>query len=149
MSLKHKFCMDNPFTVKKADEHGFHFWFAPFRFFRTWWCRCLPFLTLSFCFWIVLKDPCFVTYNHFLQEISVPLDPFQKLKTHVLPIVLLFDYQVFGNKLRTQFFMPNSSVKMWWTLVWFKFNSLAIIRTVSRRSDRTRARTISILLSVF
>ena len=28
-------------------------------------------------------------------------------------------------------------------------NSLAIIRTVSRRSDRTRARTISTLLSVF
>jgi len=33
--------------------------------------------------------------------------------------------------------------------VWFKFNSLAIIRTVSRRSDRTRAPTISTLLSVF
>ena len=33
--------------------------------------------------------------------------------------------------------------------MWFKFNSLAIIRTVSRRSDRTRARTISTLLSVF
>ena len=30
-----------------------------------------------------------------------------------------------------------------------KFNSLAIIRTVSRRSDRTRARTFSTLLSVF
>jgi len=34
-------------------------------------------------------------------------------------------------------------------MVWFKFNSLAIIRTVSRRFDRTRARTISTLLSVF
>jgi len=34
-------------------------------------------------------------------------------------------------------------------VVWFKFNLLAIIRTVSRRSDRTRARTISTLLSVF
>ena len=117
--------------------------------FRTWWCRCVPFLTLSFCFWIVLKDPCFVICNHVLQEISVPLDPFQKMKTHVLPIVLLFDCQVFGNKLRTQCFMVNSSVKICWTVVWFKFNSLAIIRTVSRRSDRTRTRTISTLLSVF
>ena len=45
-----------------------------------------------------------------------------------------------------KFFMPNSSVNIWWTVMWFKFNSLAIIRTVSRRSDRTRART---LLSVF
>jgi len=38
---------------------------------------------------------------------------------------------------------------MRWTVAWFKFNSLAIIRTVSRRSDRARARTFSTLLSVF
>ena len=25
LSLRHKFCMDNPLTVKKADEHGFYF----------------------------------------------------------------------------------------------------------------------------
>ena len=65
-----------------------------------------------FCFWIVLKDPCFITCNHVLQEISVPLDPFQKMMTHVLPIVFLFDCQVLGNKLRTQFFVANSSVKI-------------------------------------
>jgi len=34
-------------------------------------------------------------------------------------------------------------------VVWFKFNSLAIIRLVSRRSDRIRTRTISTLLSIF
>jgi len=45
------------------------------------------------------KDPCFVTCNHVLQEISVTLDPFQKMKTHVL----LFDCQVFEKNLRTQF----------------------------------------------
>jgi hypothetical protein len=45
--------------------------------------------------------------------------------------------------------MVNSSVKIWWTVVWFRFNSLAIIRTASRRSDRTRARTNRTLLSVF
>ena len=33
--------------------------------------------------------------------------------------------------------------------MWLKFNSLAIIRTVSRRSNRTRARTFFTLLSVF
>ena len=54
-----------------------------------------------------------------------------------------------GTNLAHNFFMANSSVKIWWTVVWFKFNSLAIIRTVSRGSDRTRAPTISILLSVF
>ena len=47
------------------------------------------------------------------------------------------------------FLMVDSCVKILWTVVWFKFNSLAIIRTVSRRSDRTRARTLSKLLSVF
>jgi len=104
---------------------------------------------LCFFFWIVLKDPCFVTCNHVLQEISVLLDPFQKMKTHVLPIVLLFEYVRFlGTNFAHNFFMDNSSVKILWTVMWFKFNSLAIIRTVSRRSDRTRARTISTLLSV-
>ena len=29
LSLKHKFYMDNPLTVKKADEHEFYFWLAP------------------------------------------------------------------------------------------------------------------------
>jgi len=47
------------------------------------------------------------------------------------------------------FLMANSCVKIWWTVVWLKFNSLAIIHTVSRWSDRTRARTFSTLLSVF
>ena len=131
--------MDNPLTVKKADEHGFYFWLAHSRFFRTWWCRCVTFLTSSFCFWIVLKDPHFFTYKHVLQEISVTLDLFQKMKTHVLPIFILLDCQVFGNHLCNNFLMANSCVKIWWTVVWFKFNSPAIICSVSWRSDRTRA----------
>ena len=40
-------------------------------------------------------------------------------------------------------------LKIWWIVVQFKFNSLAIIRTVSRRSDRTTARTFYTFLSVF
>ena len=52
---------------------------------------------------LVLKYPCFVTCNHILQEISVTLDPFQKMKAHVLLMVLLFVYRVFGNNLCTQF----------------------------------------------
>ena len=47
------------------------------------------------------------------------------------------------------FLMANSCVKILWTVVWFKFKTLAIIRTGSRRSDRTRARTFSTFLSVF
>ena len=103
LSLRHKFYVDNPLTVKKADELGFGFWLAHSCFFQTWWCRCVPFLTLSFCFWIVLKDPCFLTCKHVLQKISVTLDPFQKMKTYVLPIVLLFDCQVFGKSSHTIF----------------------------------------------
>jgi len=103
-----------------------------------------------FFFWIVLKDPCFVTCNHFLQEIFVTLDPFQKMKTHVLLTVLLFDCQVFWEQSsHTLFSWLILSVKIRWNMVWFKFNSLAIICTVSRRSDRTRARTFSTLLSAF
>jgi len=56
-----------------------------------------------FLFLYCTQDPRFVTCNHVLQEISVTLDPFQKMKTHFLPIVLLFDCQVFGNILCTQF----------------------------------------------
>ena len=120
-----------------------------FAFFWTWWCKCVPFLTLSFCFWIVLKDPCFVTCNHILQEISVTLDPFQKMKTHILPNVILFDCQILGTIFTHNFLMANSCVKIWWTMVWFKFNSPAIIPTVSWRSDHTRAHTFSTLSPVY
>ena len=54
-----------------------------------------------------------------------------------------------GTNFAHNFFMANSSVKIWWSVAWFKCNSPAIIRTVSRRFDRTRARNISTLLSVF
>ena len=54
-----------------------------------------------------------------------------------------------GTILAHNFLMAYSCVKILWTVVWFKFNSLVIIRTVSRRSDRTRARTFSTLLYVF
>ena len=60
-----------------------------------------------------------------------------------------FQLSGFWNNLCTQFSQANSCVKIWWTMEWFKFNSLAIIHTVSRWSNRTRACTFSTLLSVF
>ena len=47
------------------------------------------------------------------------------------------------------FLMANSCLNFWWDMNSLKCNSLAIIRTVSRRSDRTRDCTFSTLLSVF
>ena len=41
-------------------------------------CHSLLCLSVS---GFIFKDPCFVTRNHVLQEISVTLDPFQKMKT--------------------------------------------------------------------
>ena len=54
-----------------------------------------------------------------------------------------------GTLFAHNFFMANSCVKIWWTMVLFKFKPLAIICTVSQRSRRTRARTFSTLFSVF
>jgi len=62
---------------------------------------------LSFSFWIILKDPCFVTCNHVLQENSVTLDPFQKMKTQVLPI-----FRFWGTIFAFNFIMANSCVKI-------------------------------------
>jgi hypothetical protein len=45
--------------------------------------------------------------------------------------------------------MANSCLNFWWNMDCLNCNSLAIIRTVSRRSDRTRACTFSTFLSVF
>ena len=110
MSLRHKFCMDNPLTAKKLMSMDFIFDLFILAFFGRGvadMCHSLLSLFVSYS-----KDPCFVTCNHVLQEISVTLDPFQKMKTHVLPIVLLFDCQVFGNNLRNNFLMANSCVKI-------------------------------------
>ena len=141
--------MDNPFTIKKADEHDFYFWFAPSRFFRTRWCRCVPFLTSSFCFWIVLKDPCLSPVITFFKKFLSLWIRSRRWRHTSVRLSFCSIVRFLGTNFAHNFFMANSSVKIWWTVVWFKFNSLAIIRTVSRRSDRTRARTISTLLSVF
>jgi hypothetical protein len=45
--------------------------------------------------------------------------------------------------------MPNSLVKMSWTVWWFKFNSLLIILTVKCRSDLTRVPTLVTFSSIF
>jgi len=149
VSLRHKFCMDNPFNVKKANEHGFYFWFAPSRFFRTWWCRCVPFLTLFFVSGsyskIRVSSP---VITLFLKFLSI-LIRFTRWRHTSFRFSSCSIVRFLGTNFAHNFFMATSSLEMWWTVVWFKFNSLAIIRTVSRRSDRTRAPTIPTLLSVF
>lgn len=54
----------------------------------------------------------------------------------------------FGPIFAQIFFIPNSLVKLWWTVVWGKFNSSPFIRTVKRRSERRRARILSTFASV-
>ena len=55
---------------------------------------------------------------------------------------------VFGTIFAQIFLIPNSLVKIWWTVVWVKFNSSPIILTVNRRSERTRSRILSTFSSV-
>jgi len=55
----------------------------------------------------------------------------------------------FGTILAHNFLMSKSCVKILWTVIRFKFNSLLIILSVNRRSDLTRDLTLSTLSSVF
>ena len=149
LSLRHKFCMDSPLTVKKADEHGFDFWLAHCGFFRKWWCRCVPFLTLSFFSGsyskIHVSSPVITFFKKFL-SLWIRSRRWRRASFRMSFCSIV---RFLGTIFAHNFLMANSCVKIWWIVVWFKFNSLATIRAVIRRSDRTRARTFSTLLSVF
>ena len=71
------------------------------------------------------------------------------MKIHILLIVLLSIVSLLATICTQHFLMANFCLNFWWNMGSLKCNSLAIIRTVSRRSDRTRACTFSTLLPVF
>jgi hypothetical protein len=83
------------------------------------------------CAFFLDQDPWFITCNHILQEISITWDSFRMIKTHVLLIILLLHWHIMKTILAHNFLMAKSCVKICWTVVWLKFNSLAIIRTES------------------
>jgi len=141
--------MDNPFTVKKADDHGLYFRFPLSRFFgRGDADVCLSILCL------------FVSGSYSKIHVSSPVITFfkkflsfrirsRRWRNTSFRLSFFTIVRFLGTNFVHNVFMANSSFKIWWTVVSFKFHSLAIIRTVSRRSGRTRIRTNSTLLSVF
>ena len=149
LSLRHKFCMDNPLTLKKAYEHGFYFWLAHTHFFSRHGdadvCHSLLCLFVSGLYSkIHVLSPVF-TFKKFLSFwIHSRRWRHMSFRLSFCSIV-----RFLGAIFVHNFLIANSCVKIWWTVVWLKFNSLAIIRTVSQRSDCTRACTFSTLLSIF
>ena len=136
-----------PSLSKKQMSMDFIFDFLRLAFFGRGDADVCHFLLCLF-FWIVLSDPCFVTFNHILREISVPFFHSRRWRPMSFQLSFCSIARFLGTNFAHNFFMVDSSVKTWWNVVWFKFNSLVNIRTVSRRSDRTRAPTTSTLLSV-
>jgi len=57
LSWWHKFLVDDPLTVKKTNEHPFHFGFAHSRFLRAGRVCSVPLPTLAFCLGVILQNP--------------------------------------------------------------------------------------------
>ena len=68
LSWLHKFLVDDPLTVKKTNEHRFHFGFAHSRFPGTGRVCSVPLPTLAFCLRVVLQNPWFITCNNATEE---------------------------------------------------------------------------------
>jgi len=148
LSLSHKFCMDNPLTVKKADEHGFYFWLAHSRFFGRGdadVCHSLIYLFVSGLYSKIHVSSPVITFSK--KFLSLCIRSRWRHTSFRLSFSLIVRF--LGTIFVHNFLMANSCVKISWTVVWFKLNSLVIIRNVSWKFDRTRARTFSTLLSIF
>ena len=124
--MRHKFCMDSLLTVKKADERGLYFWLAPSHFFWMWWCKCVPFLLCLFVsgsYWKIHDLSPVITF--FKKFLSLWIRSRRWRHTSFgLPCSIV---RFWGTIFAHTFLMANSYVKIWQTLVWLKFNSLAII----------------------
>jgi len=57
LSWWHKFLVVDPLTVKKTNEHPFHFGFAHSRFLRAGRVCSVPLPTLAFCLGVILQNP--------------------------------------------------------------------------------------------
>jgi hypothetical protein len=92
------------------------------------------------------------TINHLLWhvwKIFVIFDAFEKVQPHIPSVSFCSLVRFIGTRFAQIFLMINFSVKMSWTVWWFKISLLQIILTVKRRSDHTTALTLLTFSSVF
>ena len=68
-----QFIMNNPFNIKKSQQHCFDSWFGPTEFFWSWEIGSLPLCTLPLRFRVVLVDPCFITCDDTAQNVILPV----------------------------------------------------------------------------
>jgi hypothetical protein len=71
-------------------------------FFYSWWSECLPLHWLPLRFWIVLKNPRFVTGDDILRHIQLFCDSFRDVRANVSPVVFLFPNEVFRDHCFTE-----------------------------------------------
>jgi hypothetical protein len=73
LTWRHKFLIDNPVNIKKADQHWLHVAFYLLRFIRPGWRWTLPLGRLLFCFRVVPINPTFITSYDLGKEVWVIL----------------------------------------------------------------------------
>jgi hypothetical protein len=99
---------------------------------------CFPLLALAFCFWALLKTPCFIAGN----------DPTKKMRWNMKPTFFMVICQDWGTIFAENFLIPKSSVIICRILSLFIFSSSLITLTPNLRSERTKIRTYSIHICI-
>lgn len=72
------------------------------------------------------------------QEMRIIFNDYKKSRHFSLLMFFCFCERFFTTSFAPIFLIPNSLFKIWWTVVWLKFNSSPIILTVNRRSKFLR-----------
>lgn len=88
-------------------------------FFFLWWDWSLPFLTLTLCFRIVLKNLWLVICNVTFKETGVIFNLLQKIK---IPVLFWSCNKIFGTILVQVFVIYKSLVKIWRTALRVNLN---------------------------
>ena len=145
----HKFLVDDLLTVKKTNKHRIDFGFTHSRFLGMGRVCSVPSRLWRFVSGSYSKihdtSPVITRLKN-----SGSLSRRSRRSRHTsLRLAFYSVVRFFWTILAHTFLMPKFSVKIWWTVNRFKFNSLLIILNVNRRSDLTRDLTLSTLSSVF
>jgi hypothetical protein len=96
LTLRYPFNHDFASDVKERDHHCLHFQLVYSCFIYSRGSGCLPLHRFPVCFWTVLKNLSFITYDDIFQHMWLFCHSFHDVRANVFPVVFLLMSEVFS-----------------------------------------------------
>ena len=97
----------------------------------------LPMATLMFGLWVILKNPCLITRNNFLQQVRIGIKILKDVLAHLHALYFLFTFKSFGTIFAQTLHILKSSMIICLMLFQPNPSLFEINRTVNQWSPHT------------